>query len=470
MKRSWIILLITLVPIFANAQQFGEVMTEDRLMRLVEEYHPVSVQSQLLLRKGESKVRKARGGFDPKLGGTLDQKYYDDKDYYSLLDGGLKIPTWYGVEVKTGYEQNQGQFLNDENTVPAGGLWYAGISVPLGKGLIIDKRRATLQQAQLYAQATEAERQQMLNNLYFDANKQYWKWVAAWNQIQVYEEALELARVRFGQVKRRYELGDKPAIDTLEAMIQVQNRQLLRNQSRLDYQNMTLDLSNFLWFENNTPLIISEELRPPSVLELRLDAILPLDTLQDILENLAMEHPAMQLYDYKQADLEVERRIKAENLKPEINLNYNALNEPVGLDVTNGYVSENYKWGASFNFPLFLRKQRGDLQLTKIKIQETELGQQQKLLELQNKVRSYYNEQINLDQQVTLMTVAVRNYSALLAGERQKFETGESSLFLINSREVKLIEARLKSIELVTKYQVARTGITWSSGKLYRLP
>ena len=42
----------------------------------------------------------------------------------------------------------------------------------------------------------------------------------------------------------------------------------------------------------------------------------------------------------------------------------------------------------------------------------------------------------------------------MLAGQ-QKFELGESSLFLVNARETKLIDRRVKGEELKTKYQKA---------------
>ena len=51
------------------------------------------------------------------------------------------------------------------------------------------------------------------------------------------------------------------------------------------------------------------------------------------------------------------------------------------------------------------------------------------------------------------LTVAiVRDYGTLLKAENRKFFLGESSLFLVNYREVKLIEAKLKAIDLENSY------------------
>ncbi len=463
-----IFLLSIFVSVRGGAQNDGGILTAERFLWFVDNYHPIASQSQLLELEGESAIRKSRGAFDPYLHANVDQKYYENKTYYSLLNGGLKVPTWYGVELKTGYDQNRGVYLNPENNVPENGLVYAGVSVPLGQGLFIDNRRATLRQAQLFAESTIAQRQKWMNDLYLDALEEYWKWMEAWNQYEVNSEAVELAKVRFNGVRQSYLLGDKPAIDTLEAFIQVQTRQINMSQALLSYQNTTLELSNYLWFENNAPLVITDSLRPPSYASAMAGLkIISREDLEKAVQQLARIHPDMQLYQNKLGQLEVERKLKAESLKPEINLQYNFLNEYTANDFASGYSLENYKWGLEFSFPLFLRKQRGDLQLSKIKILNTELGQKQKLLELQNEVRKYYNEQLGFQNQVALYTAAVSSYDQLLSGEKQKYNAGESSLFLINSREQNLIQARLKLIEILTKYNIALAGFGWASGDLY---
>lgn len=456
-----------LLPLLGSAQATIKTFSQDQLLWFVQNYHPVSKQADLFLQKGESTVRMAKGGFDPKIDGQFDQKSFDDKNYYSLLHGGLKVPTWYGIELKTGFDQNNGIRLNPEDDVPNGGLWYGGVSITLGNGLFIDQRRATLKQAKFFSESTIAEQRKLMNDLYFDAIKSYWKWVAAWNQFVVYDESLSLAIDRFKAVKGSYSLGDKPAIDTLEAFILVQNRQLSRTNYALEYQNATLALSNYLWFENNTPLLITDSLRPVNLTQLSRLATTPYDTLEQLMIGIDNSHPDMILYDFKLATMQIDRRLKKEALKPTVNVQYNVLNEPVGNSVISGLTPSNSKFGVSTGFPIFLRKQRGALQLTNIKIQETQFGRQQKLLELQNKLRVYYNEQLTLNNQVILYTDAVSNSNRLLAGERQKFSAGESSVFMVNTRENYVINARLKLVELTTKYQVSSSGVRWAAGTLF---
>jgi hypothetical protein len=58
------------------------------------------------------------------------------------------------------------------------------------------------------------------------------------------------------------------------------------------------------------------------------------------------------------------------------------------------------------------------------------------------------------------------NYQQLLKSEEIKFEQGESSLFLINSREIKLIETLQKQIEVTNKFYKAKYAVEWAAGLL----
>lgn len=468
MRRIWYIVFITVLsfPIFSFGQKGDSVLTFQEYVWYIKKYHPVVAQADLLVKGSESVTQSAKGGFDPYIQGSIDQKQYDDKKYYNYTNAGLKVPTWFGVTVKSGIDNNSGTFLNPENTNPSKGLWYAGISVPLGQGLLIDERRAALKKAQVYAKFTLAQKQKMVNDLLFDAVNEFWKWTQAHQKLKIYKDAVQLAEERFLGVKRSFTLGDKPAIDTLEAFIQLRNREISLNQATIEYRERRLMVSNYLWYENNTPLEIGINLVPDQFLSATQFATVNESTLQEMVEELASSHPEMQLYGFKLDNLTIEKKLKAEKLKPKLDVSYNALTEPVGSESWANFSAENYKFGASLSFPLFLRKERGDLQLTKFKIQETEIGQQQKLLQLQNKLSAYFNEQQLLKEQLKMVQQSVDNYERLLSAEKQKFSIGESSLFLINSRENKLIEAQLKLATLKTKFLVANYGMAWASGSL----
>ena len=128
--------------------------------------------------------------------------------------------------------------------------------------------------------------------------------------------------------------------------------------------------------------------------------------------------------------------------------------------------TENYKWGFSFQYPLFLRKERGAVQVGKLQLKDTELKIAQKRREINNKVKGYYNQQLAYADQLEIAGEMVNNYYRLLDAEKTKFAIGESSLFLINSREVTLLSSREKQIDLFVKYRQNLASLLWSAGGL----
>ena len=78
--------------------------------------------ANLEVNSAQTNLMMARGGFDPKIEVDFDKKQFKDSQYYSLLNSSFKIPTWYGIEVKAGFDNSEGVFLNPQNTLPNQGL------------------------------------------------------------------------------------------------------------------------------------------------------------------------------------------------------------------------------------------------------------------------------------------------------------------------------------------------------------
>jgi len=445
---------------------FGQGLELGTVIDQVKQYHPVIKQAGLQVESGRLQITKERGDFDPKLYGTIDHKDFDGTEYFKQSEAGIKIPTLTGIELSSSYSTNRGALLNPEMYTPGGGLVSGGIKVPLGRGMFTDEDRASLKKAKVYANAMELERRAMINDIMYAALQQYFKWAEAHNQFDVYDYSVVLARDRFAAVKRSYELGDLPAIDTLESYIQLQNRTLLRAEYELKIILETRKLSNYLWGDSLVPLEIADSIVPVDLELMILRAPVAPQQVSVFEQNIAELHPEIQKFDMKEEQLLIDRRLQVEYLKPRVDVKYNLLNEPIDGDPFTGMNPNNYKWGLDFAFPLYLRKARSSVNLADISIQDNNLEQASKTLSLQNKIIQNWRAQNILLEQIDNYRDAVRNYDRLLQAERQKFNAGESSLFLINSRENMLFTARLKLIELLAGYNSARYGIYWSAGVL----
>ena len=462
------LLLILLILIYRTVLSINDSTTTffsfAEYMEQVKEHHPVSMQAKLQVLKGEAGLLEARGAFDPKVFTGLSEKSFDEKLYYRQFDGGLQVPTWFGIALQSGYERNQGAFLNPENTTPDAGLWYAGISLPVGQGLFIDERRAALRQARLYLSITESERRLMLNELLYNAGQAYWNWYRAYHVRKVYEEAVKLAEQRYTAINRSAQLGDRPFIDTLESGIQLQDRKLSLQQAELEMANAGALLSVYLWSEGAIPLEITGGTTPVSLENEPL--LKPDSSFTARLDTLVDEHPKLEQFQYKLQQLKVDQRWKREQLKPSLDLKFNPIVEAVDNDLWASYASDHYTLGLSFRYPLFLRKERGQLRLAELKIREASLDMDVQRATLIYKTKVAMNQWNTLVRQLELYSKTVRDYEQLLTGERTLFATGESSVFMVNSREIGYFNARLKLIEIMTKLRQADLEFQYSTGRL----
>ena len=173
------------------------ILTLTAFLNLVKQNHPVAKQADLLNRAAYAELLAAKGGFDPKLYGDYEQKYFDSKNYFSFGEYGLKIPTWYGIEVKTGYNTAKGSFINAENKLPAQGQAIIGVSLPLLQNLKLDERRANLLKARQAKGLYQTERDNLTNDLVFEATQIYWKWAFYHQQMLIFDNALKVANERF---------------------------------------------------------------------------------------------------------------------------------------------------------------------------------------------------------------------------------------------------------------------------------
>ncbi len=439
--------IIVSIFLFGSSVLFGQDSTVyfpyGKFIKIVKENHPVAYQAELTARQGDLFVQQARGAFDPKLKAGIKEKYFEKKKYYSYLNAGLVIPTWFGAKIKGGYDNNDGVFLSNESFTNPEGLWNAGIDITLGKGLFIDQRRADIKQAKFMQSSTLLEQQLVLNQLQFDAALAYFEWQKAFNKKAVYEESVENALIRLKGVRQSVINGDKPAVDTLKAAIQWQDRKLKLEQADVALRNKKVWLNTFLWQDGFIPLELDTLVQP--LINDSNFAYSPMVNIEPLVNN----HPEVLMYNNDIEITRVDYRLKRESLKPTLDLNYYALTS------NSSYNVEDYKWGAKFSYPIFTRKERAAVRLYGIKLDQKNTGLTAKKAQIKYKIFSSFNQLTSSNDQVSIQETSTSMYRDLFNSELTLFNIGESSLFMVNIREQNLIESQVKLIDVIYKNQEA---------------
>jgi Outer membrane protein len=444
-----------------------EPFTLENLYAAVLEYHPIVKQTRLLGETAQQEIRLARGAFDPKAETRFITKEFEDKTYYRKWNASISFPTWFPVDPKIGIENNTGAYLNPEDGLSNADnnrQLFTGVSIPLGQGLFTDERRASLKQAKLFVQMTEAEQVKLINKILLEASKDYWQWYHAFYNYQLLSRNAQIAADIFKRVKLNATLGEASAMDSIQAKITWQQRVVERQESYLEFINGGIKISNYLWDKDGNPLQLPEKVAP--VLENGYPQILSSETLEELTTQARVNHPELKKLSVKLDQLEVERRLAFEYLKPRLDINYNFLNQPLSPqgEFQSFAFTNNYKFGLDFSMPILIRKERAKLAQSKIKIQSTQFERTQAEREIINQLNSVYNQLQNTVIILQQQTDIARNYERLLSAELFNLENGESDLFKINVQQEKLIQSQAKLLKLQSEYEKMKALLYWAAG------
>ncbi|MBL7918934.1 MAG: TolC family protein [Bacteroidia bacterium] len=448
--------ILTLICANIKAQQ-NLLLNYKNYGELVLKYNPIANAAENYKEIGKARLKAARGNYDPNIEGVYENKYFNDKLYYNVGNAQIKQPIFTSQYIKAGYEIGQGNFINPENYTPSYGLPYIGVEASLLQGLVFDKRRAEVIKGKFYKQYYNSERQIILNDILYSSSITYM-------ELLYYKKLLNLNSFFFSIAKDRNEglkvlsiAGERPAVDTIEANIFLQSRQLDLQAAEIELIKNKNDVLTYINQESESGLQIN-----------------PMDSLDEYFTSAlgyfgkwkqtdSVTNPQIQQYFAKQGILETEARLRKEQIKPKLDVGYNFLSDNFN---NNSFSLNAYKWNATLSFPLFLRNPRNEFKIAKLVAVNNEY-------ELVNK-----KNQINYKRKIILETGAIiakqiinadasAKYSKmLLEAEKLKFENGESSLFMVNSRESKWLETEIKLAEYKLKFvKLVLQGI-YNDGRL----
>ncbi|HLP94496.1 MAG TPA: TolC family protein [Saprospiraceae bacterium] len=462
---KWFLAFLCNLALYGTS--LGQSLDYTAFRQQVLQFHPLIRQADLQQEQARAALLRARGGFDPKIFAEQSGKTFNGKTYFQYTEAGLKYPTWAGLELKGSYNLASGNFINSESALPEAGQALFGLNWTLGQGLLFDERRASLEMANIGLNMGAAERLAARNELMYEAAKAYWTWTYAQNAVNIVTDALKQAKVRHEALRQSFFQGERSAVDTLETFIQVQTREVDLQFALNDAQNAALGLGVFWWTENGNQALPAGLAAP----ELWTQTGSQLQPTQDLLRSALASHPELQIYRAKLQQLTVERKLKREKLKPILDVNYNLLGNgwsffPTATAEGPAVLANDVKWGVQFSYPILNRKARGDWQVTRIKIAQTDLEIQQKQQSITAKVQQYGNDLENLRAQTDLFRNMAANYRTLLDAENVRFSIGESSVFLVNTREQRWLDAQLKYLKLLSEWKKAEAGLQWSAGVL----
>ncbi len=428
--------------------------------------NPLAKRANNEKKYADLQLRAARGNYDPILSGNYDQKQFNGSNYFTTLSSEVKQPIFTNQYLRFGYDYGIGPNVSPEFYTPSQGLPYLGLEVGVLQGLVIDKRRAEVLKAKEYINYFTAEQQIQLNNLLFESSQRYFEWLFSAKQIALNNYFMDVARKRLDGIEALANAGERATVDTVEAAIFYQTRLLDLQNALMDNQKSSNDLSSFIWLNGNPTLLNNNYQTLDSLEVYYYKAKSALAENLNLINNL---NPILSKYNALQNVLNVDMRLKKEMIKPVLNVKYNFISNSSAA-INPQFSNNNYKWGVNMSFPLLLRNSTNDYKMAKVISQNNSLELSNKTNELNFKVNALQQTISILAQQLLNAERSVSYSKLLLEAEKLKFDNGESSLFMLNTRENKLLEAELKLAEYKLKFIKTVLNIIYLNGNLnYKL-
>lgn len=458
LNKYSLVVILTLICPFGFAQS-GNLFDYNSFLLEVRKNNPLAARADNNIEYGKVQLKAAKGNFDPQLNSFIESKQFNSLDYFTFGSAELKQPLYTSQYLKAGYQYGQGIYLNPENSTPVIGLPYIGIEASLLQGLLFDKRRSDVIKAKHYSDYFNAEQKIQLNDLMFTASNIYVSALYTKKINGLYSYFAELANQRLKGISDLSLVGERPAIDTVEAVIFLQGRLLDKQAGEIE---MIKKLNELSILSPSSSALLSNISFTDSLEQVY---ALIVKTRSLTIINEQNTNPLISQYLAKQKVLETEKRLRREMIKPVLDVSYNFLNTSNEV-IFPSLNTNNYKWGATFSFPLFLRKSRNEFKMAVLEAKNNELETINKQNQINFK-RQYILEAIRITAGQILNAERSSAYSKLLVeAERLKFMNGESSLFLLNSRESKWLESELKLAEYKLNFIKSFIELTYVNGDL----
>jgi outer membrane protein TolC len=389
----------------------------------------------------------ADGAFDLMLKG----EYYDRlTGFYSGGFGKVEArqPLQpYGAEVFGSYRVSNGTFPTYENYNYTNNLGEVkvGALFSLLRGRDIDSRRFAMEDTRLAASQARLDVMLVQLNVQHEALRAYWRWVAAGEEIRVFEELLEIAEARQVGLTREVGEGARARIALTENEQNLLRRRTLLEQARRDFLTASNSLGFYLRGADGRMIIPTREMLPDLA---AMKAVTRPETLAATpLNEVIQSRPELQTFRLALERATNRLALRQNDLQPSLNASIELLRDfgqigPGGP----GFNSTDTVVGLNFSVPLQRRAARGAVNRAEAELRETELRQRRISDQITTDVA---NILANLGAAIRLADLAdaeVKQANAMVQAERTRFRLGAGEFFLVNAREETAANARIGAI------------------------
>lgn len=432
-------------------------LTLGEVLSSVEAVHPILNAARSDVDAAEAEQLAADGAFDPmwRTRASLFVGGYD----YARIDTLLEEPTpLWGTSFFVGYRYGRGKiqdYYQELETLQYGEV-RAGIQFPIWRNGPIDRRRATIARADLGQEIAELGVVSSRIETVRLATVRYAEWVAAGERLEIARVLLTIAVARDAQVAARAARGDVPALERVENERLVLQREAGVVLGERGLVQAALELSLYYRGRDGRPRVPASSRLPQTMPEPR-----ELDR-NDLIRARALaeaRRPELQRIERMRAQFQVDRDFADNQAAPAIDVLLFASQDIGPRDLGDPSLARAHipqiEAAVQLEIPILNRVARGRSAVATAGMARLDAQREFALDRVHAEVRDAVSALDAARRRIDLVRREVEIAIQLEAGERQRFDAGDSTLFVVNLREQATAEARIREVDALLDWQRA---------------
>ncbi len=453
-NRLWAVGLLLMTVCVAKGH--AETLAVDDVLSTSAAHSPRILQTLAERDAALGKTLSAQGAFDTQISSRGFGRYSGFWDGQVLDTTVSQDLRQFGITLFGGYRISDNRFpiYEDQYFTNSGGEFKAGFVLSLLRDRAFDAERAGLVEAAQVLDAAELEMLLARIDVQRRATVAYHRWVAAGLQLDVYEDLLSIAQDRDRALERRVREGRVARVLVTDNFQNVLRRRALVVEARRQLAVEAQALSLYYRDDTGLPMVPEAPQLPrtfPPVGDL------PPLAPQETLTRAQSLRPELALIETNLALAENRMRLARNDLKPQLDLEYYVARD-FGAVAEGGPSREGTDnvVAVVFKVPLQQRDARGRIAAEKATMRALDHQRQYREEQIAVEVRTLHLDLAATREMVALALDEQQQAEIMQDLERRRFEGGVSDFFLLNEREERAANAKIRRVAAQLRYFVTR--------------
>ena len=402
------------------------VLTVTEVRHRALEYNRTYLAAKEEVNKAQSDIIKARAGALPDLraGGSYSRNFILPSFFVQMDDE--------TVEFKTGFKNNFGAFISLSQPIWQGGKVFTALSI-----------------ARLYKKYAEGRERATRASIIQNAEVLFYSAILMKSRLAALMKSFEATSHNLEVIEKLFSRGMVSEFEVLRARVEKANLQPALLNARSELRLSEKRLKSFLGIDLNEPVVLVEEFRDTSLIDL--------PSLEILLKTALAKRPEMQ-----QADLltDISRkaiRVAKGGYYPSLDAVSNYSWQSVSDDFTlSGHTTQSWTAGVTLSIPIFTGGYTyGEVKQRHSEYNQARLAALQTRDDIKLEVEQAYDQLLQAKEALDIQKETIAQAEEGLRIANLRYGTGVGTLLEVLSAQAALTRARNSKAEAVFFFQTA---------------